>query len=198
MKQKDREFIELLSDKDIVNSILNRDARITRLYLYEKYYPLFKARFDEYYTDCETCLEFINEIYSYIMIIRPKTGKCYLASFKFDCSLGYWLDIVIKNYCHQLFKKRSSKIVKADIDTDRNIGGTTSINLEALNKSDVNLMLNRMRNQRYRDLIRLRYIEEKTNEETAILLGMSMDNYYNKHKIAKQQFTNVLKEEGLL
>ena len=66
MKQEDKEFIELLSDRDIVDAILRRDARVTRIYFYEKYYPLFKARFDEYYTDCETCIEFINQIYSSI------------------------------------------------------------------------------------------------------------------------------------
>lgn len=198
MKQEDKEFIELLSDRDIVDAILRRDARVTRIYFYEKYYPLFKARFDEYYTDCETCIEFINQIYSYIMINRPKTGKCYLASFNFDCSLGYWLDIIVKNYCHQLFKKRSSRIIKVNIDTDRNIGGITTINFDALNKRDVDRMLNRMRNKRYRDIICFRYIEGRSNEETAVILGMSMDNYYNKHKIAKQQFTNILKEEGLL
>jgi hypothetical protein len=44
----------------------------------------------------------------------------------------------------------------------------------------------------------LRYIEEKTNEETAIVLGMTMDNYYNKHRLAKAQFSNILRKEGLL
>ena len=41
-------------------------------------------------------------------------------------------------------------------------------------------------------------VEVVANEETAELLGMSMDNYYNKHKLAKEQFTNVLKKEGLI
>ena len=42
------------SDKEIVAAIINKDPLITRLYLYEKCYPLFKARYDKYYTDCET------------------------------------------------------------------------------------------------------------------------------------------------
>ena len=39
--------------------------------------------------------------------------------------------------------------------------------------------------------------KEKSNEETAQLLGMSMDNYYNKHKLAKEQFVTTLKKEGI-
>ena len=37
-----------------------------------------------------------------------------------------------------------------------------------------------------------------SNEETAETLGMSMDNYYNKHKLAKEQFAKILRKEGLI
>lgn len=198
MKQEDQQYIESLTDREIVDAILQRDTRVTRLYLYEMYYPLFKARYDKYYTDCESCLEFINEIYVYIMTPGPKSGKCYLASFGFSCRFEHWLKIVVENYCHQLFKKKPEIIDTPDLPGDRITGGSTTIDIESLNHADVNAMLNLMRNKRYRDLIRYRYVEEKTNEETAELLGMSMDNYYNKHKLAKEQFTNVLKKEGLI
>lgn len=198
MRQIDKRYIESLSDQEIVQAILDRDTRVTRLYLYEMYYPLFKTRFDKYYTDCESCPEFIHEIYVYIMSPGPQTGECYLASFKFGCRFEHWLKIVVENYCHQLFKKKPKTTENSEEASDRNLPETTTIDMKSLNQADVNAMLNRMRNKRYRDLIRYRYVEEKTNEETAELLGMSMDNYYNKHKRAKEQFINVLKEEGLI
>ena len=198
MKLEDRQYIESLTDEEIVDAILQRNTRVTRLYLYEMYYPLFKARFDKYYTDCESCLEFINEIYVYIMTPGAKSGKSYLESFGFSCSLAYWLKIVAENYCHQLFKKKPEIIDISVPLGDRNTGGSTPIDIKDLNHADVNAMLNLMHNKRYRDLIRYRYVEEQTNEETAELLGMSMDNYYNKHKLAKEQFTNILKKEGLI
>ena len=40
--------------------------------------------------------------------------------------------------------------------------------------------------------------KEKSNEETAEILGMTMDNYYNKHKLAKEQFAKILRKEGLI
>lgn len=55
-----------------------------------------------------------------------------------------------------------------------------------------------MPNQRYRKLIEYRYIQDRSNEETAALLSMSMANYYNKHKLAKAQFVATLRKEGLL
>ena len=198
MNIEDRQYIESLTDKEIVEAILRRDAKVTRLYLYEMYYPLFKARYDKYYTDCESCLEFINEIYVYIMTPGVKSGKCYLASFGYSCRFEHWLKIVVENYCHQLYKKKPELIDTPDTPGDRKTDNSTTIDIESLNQADVNAMLNLMRNKRYRDLIRYRYVEEKSNEETAELLGMSMDNYYNKHKLAKEQFTNVLKKEGLI
>ena len=72
------------------------------------------------------------------------------------------------------------------------------MDFDSINTSDVRKILEMMPNERYRHLIELRYIEEKTNEETAIALAMTMDNYYNKHRLAKAQFSNILRKEGLL
>lgn len=198
MELSEQKYIDSLTDKEIVSAILGRDTRITRLYLYEKCYPLFKARYDKYYTDCESCVEFINEIYIYIMTPGVKTGKCYLSTFGFSCSLTCWLKIVAENYCHQLFKKRLEIVDAPERLGDRKISEPYSPNIESLNRHDVEVMLGLMTNDRYRELIRLRYVEEKSNEETAEMLGMSMDNFYNKHKLAKEQFAKVLRKEGLI
>lgn len=60
---------------------------------------------------------------------------------------------------------------------------------------DAEKILSLMSNARYRNLIRIRYLEQKTNEETAEILGMSMENYYNKHKLAKEQYIRVWRKE---
>ena len=194
----DREMVDSLTDREVVDAILKRDARITRLYLYEKCYPLFKARYDKYYTDCESCIEFINEIYAYIMTPGVKTGKCYLSTFGFSCSLTCWLKIVAENYCHQLFKKRIDIIDAPEDASGRKTQEPISPNIDSLNRRDVEIVLSLMPNKRYSSLMHLRYVEEKSNEETADILGMSMDNYYNKHKLAKEQFAKILRKEGLI
>ena len=193
-----RETYNLMSDREIVHAILNRDKDLTVFFLYRKCYPLFKSRFDKYYTDCENCIEFINEIYTYIMTPGVKTGKCYLSTFGFDCTLTCWLSIVTENYCHQLFKKRLEIIENFDEVHDRNIDLSSSLNISSLNEHDIEVVLNLMPNRRYSNLIYYRYVKEKSNEETAELLGMSMNNFYNKHKLAKEQFAKILREEGLI
>lgn len=200
MKQEDRQYIESLTDKEIVDAILNRDTIITRLYFYEKCYPLFKACYDKYYTDCETCVEFINQIYLLIMTPRKNTGEAPLQTFGFRCTLTMWLKIIAENYCKQLFKVKIDFFDSEKATSDRFNPAEDSLDLDfsAIYSSDVKRVLEMMPNTRYSRLIELRYVEEKTNEETAMALEMTMDNYYNKHKLAKAQFCNILKKEGLL
>lgn len=192
--------IDNYSDPEIVQAILRRDTFITKEYLYRKCYPLFKSIFDKYYTDCDNCFELINEIYLLIMTPHKDDGKCKLSKFGFRCTLTTWLKIVAENYCHQVYAKKRVDFTESIDDGDRSLLYRHSIEMELrkLDSSDVKKVLKMMSNDRYRRIIELRYVEEKSNEETAQTLSMSMDNYYNKHKLAKEQFRAMLRKEGLL
>ena len=192
--------ISHLSDREIVDALIARDAEITKLFLYEKCYPLFKSVYNKYETDCIDCIEFINQIYLHIMVKSSRTGLSKLESFGFNCTLTNWLKIVIENYCHQIFKKKSRLPIMEKTDGSDSLSGLSDsigIDLSNLDINDLNKLLGMMRNGRYRQLIIHRYVEGHTNEETAELLGMNMNNYYNKHRLAKKQFLETLKKEGL-
>ena len=192
--------IDNYTDQEIVQAILDRDTFVTKEYLYKKCYPMFKAIHSRYYTDCETTIDFISEIYVYILSVQPQTGTCKLAGFRFMSSLYSWLKVVSLNYCHCLYAKRMDVNNNHNIDDDRELIEDLSVDLDVsrLDKRDVQALLMQMPNIRYRKLIELRYVQEKTNEETATALDMTMQNYYNKHKLAKAQFYAVLRKEGLL
>lgn len=192
--------IDNYTDLEIVQAILDRDTFVTKEYLYKKCYPMFKAIHSRYYTDCETTIDFISEIYVYILSVQPQTGTCKLAGFRFMSSLYSWLKVVSLNYCHCLYAKRMDVNNNHNIDDDRELIEDLSVDLDVsrLDKRDVQALLMQMPNIRYRRLIELRYVQEKTNEETATALDMTMQNYYNKHKLAKAQFYAVLRKEGLL
>lgn len=192
--------IDHYTDREIAQAILRRDTFITKEYLYRKCYPLFKAIYDKYYTDCESPIELINEIYIYILMPHRETHRSKLQDFGFRCSLTMWLKIVTENYCHQLFAKRIHSDENNNIADDRNDISEDSFiaNTPKLDMDDVRKMLSMMPNQRYRKLIEYRYVDEKSNEETALLLEMSMANYYNCHKRAKAQYCEVLRKEGLI
>lgn len=193
-----------LTDREIVKAILCRNAKVTKEFLYGRCYPLFASIHAKYYTDCDTPVELINEIYVYILLPHKETHRSKLQDFGFRCSLTMWLKIVTENYCHQIFAKRIPKDQNFDGEDDsfERIVNSVDIEINNLrmddNKKIVQRVLNRMPNARYRRLIELRYLQEKTNEETAVALGMNIDSYYPKHQLAKAQLHAALRKEGII
>lgn len=192
--------INKMNDMEIVKAILQRDSFVTKEYFYKKCFPLFNFIYKKYYTDCENCIEFINEIYLFIVTPQRKTGKSKLEGFSFKCSLTYWIKIVTENYCKQLYVKYSD-ILEVDIESSdiiKRLESSLEIDSHEIDMHDVRAILASMPNQRYRALIAYRYVDGHSNENTANLLNMSMPNYYNKHKLAKAQFIVALRKEGLV
>lgn len=190
----------------IAKALIARDNIVTKKYLYIQCYPLFKSIFERYYTDCATCKDFIDEMYLVVLSPSKTTGKCQMENFKGESTLAKWLKTACLFYCYAKFEKRlpTVDIVRfngEDADSDANdrfIDKRNSINIDfsSINRTDVERILCLMPNIRYRNLIRMRYLEQKSNEETAEALGMSMDNYYNKHKLAKEQYIRVWRKEA--
>lgn len=200
--------INVMSDVDIAQAIIKRDVEVTRMYLYKKCYPLFKSIYDNYYTDCKSCIEFINEIYLLILIPSKTTGKCQMENFRGESTLTSWLKSTCLYYCYAKYKHKgyiplvdSPRYSEEKDDySDRliDLGDSYELDFSSLNRKDVETILDLMPNKRYSSLIRLRYLEQKTNEETAEALGMNMDNYYNKHKLAKAQYERIYRKEAYI
>ncbi len=199
-RKKNEMNIDRYTDREIAKAILRRDTFITKEYLYRKCYPLFKAIYYKYYTDCDSPIELINEIYVYILTPHRETRRSKLQDFGFRCTLTMWLKIVTENYCHQLFAKRIQTDDNNDVAVDRNDTDDRFLitNTRKFDMDDVQKIFSMMPNQRYRKLIEYRYVDEKTNEETALSLKMTMANYYNCHKSAKAQYCTILRKEGLI
>lgn len=191
----------LYTDAEIVNGLINLDPAISAYVFYNRCYPLFKHLYSSYYTDCKTCLDLAHEIYILIMMPSTQSGKSKLQTFAFRSSFDTWLSVVSHNYCYAKFKKRIDTSAPIDfVLGDRFHGDSLSIgtDISSISKSDIETVLEMMPNERYRDIIRLIYLEGKDNDETAIQLGMKKSNLYNKHLLAKAQFEKVLKQEGLI
>lgn len=196
--------IDLMDDRMVVNAILLRNQNVTQQYLYIKCYPLFKSVYDNYYTDCQSCMEFINELYIHLLTPNKKSGICKLQTFQFSSTLTTWLKTVAVYYCYEHYR-RKKKIdfveEKIKLDTyhcDRFDQFAASIYVEdsVMSINDMETILELMPNKRYSLIIKLRYIEGMSNEETATALQMNMDNFYNKHMRAKRQFNEILCKEG--
>lgn len=192
----------LYDDHRIVESLLHRDEVVTRDFFYKKCYPLFKSIFDNYHTDCETCVEFINEIYIYLMTPNEADGRCKLEQFKFQSTLFTWLKTVTLFYCYKKYRREEKMPTERIVENYDECGVRIdvlpeSINIDesSLRRQDTATILQLMPNRRYSMLIRLRYIEGYSNEETAAMMGMNMNTFYNKHKLAKDQFLDTLRKE---
>ena len=194
-------------DLQIAKALIKRDNLVTRKYFYQQCYPLFKSIYDNYYTDCTNCKEFIDEIYIVVLAPSKTTGKCKMENFRGESTLASWIKTACLYYCYKQYEAKekmpkyerlpNSNAKDNDDDGDRDdaIYGSIEIDFTNLNRQDALIILNQMPNKRYSELIRLRYLELKTNEETAKALGMTMDNYYNKHKLAKEQYERIFRKE---
>lgn len=195
-------------DIHIARSIIERNERATIDYLYKRCYPLFKTIYDNYHTDCTSVYEFINEIYILILTPNKETGSCQLENFRGESRLSTWLKTACLFYCYHKYKRKQRiqtvDIRVADDDGDNDDladrfidnNNSTTLNTDSIDRSDIETVISMMPNERYRNIIRLRYLERKTNEETAEALGMTMANYYNKHKLAKEQYISSLNKES--
>lgn len=191
-----------INDRDIVYALLQRNESVTRDFFYRKCYPLFKSVYDNYHTDCSSCMEFISEIYIHIMTPGKKTNLCKLEQFKFQSTLFTWLKTVCLFYCYKKYERKRkypTKNISEKFDDDgvRIDAISESINMDRpfLENYDAEVILRLMPNRRYSQLLRLRYFQGHTNEETAQILGMNMNTYYNKHKMAKEQYLKILRKE---
>ena len=194
-------------DLQIAKALIKRDNLVTRKYFYQQCYPLFKSIYDNFYTDCTNCKEFIDEIYIVVLAPSKTTGKCQMENFRGESTLASWIKTACLYYCYKQYETKekmpkyeslpNSNAKDNDDDGDRDdaIYGSIEIDFTNLNRQDALIILNQMPNKRYSELIRLRYLELKTNEETAKALGMTMDNYYNKHKLAKEQYERIFRKE---
>lgn len=195
-------------DLQIAKALIKRDNLVTRKYFYQQCYPLFKSIYDNYYTDCASVKEFIDEIYVLALAPSKTTGKCQLENFHGESTLTSWLKTVCLYYSYNKYelKERMPKyepLVSGNDEKDEEstvrtdaIYGSNDIDFDNLNRQDALAILSLMPNKRYRNIITMRYLEQKTNEETAEALGMTMDNYYNKHKLAKEQYERVWRKEA--
>lgn len=199
-----------IEDLQIAKALIQRDNMVTRKYFYQHCFPLFKSIFDNYYTDCTDYKEFIDEIYIVVLTPSKITGKCQMENYRGESSLASWIKTACLFYCYKKYELKQRMPVHkpllhnteeedgedAIIDRKSDESLSNPIDFSDMNRADVETLLSLMSNVRYRNIIRLLYLEQKSHKETAEALGMSMDNYYNKRILAEKQFKQVCRKEA--
>lgn len=151
----------------------------------------------------------MNEIYITVLAPSKTTGKCQLENFRGESTLTSWPKTVCLYYCYNKYElKQRMPVYKPlphadekdddeDAISDRSKDESLSnpIDFSGMNRADVEALLSLMPNTRYRNIIRLLHLEQKSHKEVAEALGMSMDNYYNKRILAEKQYMQVCRKE---
>lgn len=177
--------------------------------MYKECYPMFKALYNQYYTDCQNCKEFIDEVYTIVMTPGVKTGYCPLQNYRGESSLKTWLRNASLSYCYARFRKKINTVAFPNNNGDngdivQNIienAGSEMMDMTELNRQDEEtiqkLIIQRIPNKRYQQLLWLYIIEKKCHKEIAQTMGMTMPNYYNRRKLANDQYEAIRKEMKL-
>lgn len=198
--------INFSEDLRIAKLLINRDEAVTQEFFYKKCYPLFKSVYDHYYSDCETCLEFINQMYLVVLSPSKVTGRCQMENYRGEASLPSWLKAVCVFYCNGRYRKKTSfpiNLVSLEKESEK-LGGADrlavksdsyDISLRSISKGDLERLICLMPNKRYQLIIRYLYVEHLSIEEVAIILGMKTKSFYAKHALAKAQLAKVIRED---
>ena len=157
-------------DLRTAHALIQRDEQVTRNYFYRQCYPLFKSIYDNYYTDCINCKEFIDEIYIVVLAPSKITGKCQMENFRGESTLTSWLKTACLYYCYKKYESKSRMPIyeplvflnnqekEDDGGRDEEKIGSIEIDFNNLNRQDALIILKQMPNKRYSELIRLRYL----------------------------------------
>ena len=176
-----------MTDKEIVQALIVRDARVTAQFFFKDCRPLLlsviRRVFDKQKVDYD---EIISELYIYLMANDARR----LRQFKYESSLYQWLKTTAIRFCLRL--KIGGTVIDDESqepldNKNRNTDSTESSQA----KMDVEALLFQMRNQRYAKVIRMLIIDDMEPEKVAQELAVTVDNLYNIKRRAMAALTNV-------
>ena len=175
-----------MTDQEIISSLIAHDPKVTAQFFFKDCRPLFlsviRRVFGTHIVDYD---EIISELY--ILLMENDAKK--LRSFKFESTLYQWLKTTIR---HCLLLKSKAKVIDNESQEPLNNSHRELSSAESSQaRMDMETLLRQMKNQRYALVIRLLMIEDKTPEDVARQLCVTVDNLYNIKRRAILALTEV-------
>lgn len=179
-----------MTDREIIDALIDRDNVATRQFFYVKCRPLLlsimRLVFD-YPVDYD---EMVSELYAYLM-----ANDCAkLRQFQFRSSVYQWLKVVATRFFirhrNSMIENQSQEALLQRQETPEPID-SPEVNADRI---DVEQMLAMMPNRRYADTIRHLVLEEMEPEQYAAQIGVTVDNLYNIKKRAITAFAEIAKK----
>lgn len=176
-----------MMDQEIVSSLIAHDPKVTAQFFFMDCRPLFisiiRRVFGNQIVDYD---EIISELY--VLLMENDARK--LRTFKYESTLFQWLKTIAVRHCLEL-KRRGKVIDNESQEPLVNSGNNLSYVESSQAKMDVESLLSQMNNQRYALVIHLLMIEEKSPEEVAKQLSITVANLYNIKRRAMKALVEV-------
>lgn len=176
-----------MTDQEIISSLIAREPKVTAQFFFKDCRPLLLSVIRRVFgTQIVDYDEVISEIY--VLLMENDAKK--LRSFKFESTLYQWLKTIAIRHC--LLLKNKAKVIDNEsqeplINSGREFSSTESSQA----RIDMETLLRQMKNQRYALVIRLLMIDDRTPEEVARQLCVTVDNLYNIKRRAIQALAEV-------
>lgn len=176
-----------MMDQEIVSSLIAHDPKVTAQFFFKDCRSLFisiiRRVFGNQIVDYD---EIISELY--VLLMENDARK--LRTFKYESTLFQWLKTIAVRHCLEL-KRRGKVIDNESQEPLVNSGNNLSYVESSQAKMDVESLLRQMNNQRYVLVIHLLMIEEKSPEEVAKQLSITVANLYNVKRRAMKALVEV-------
>ena len=183
-----------MTDQEIIQGLINRDAHITQDFFFVRCRPLIISIIKYVFSYPVDYDEFVNELYIYLVDNDSKK----LREFQFKSSLFVWIKVVAIRY----FIRKHDHVI--DINNgmppyNKTIKDGDTVDTEArINaRMDLEQLFLSMKNERYVFVIRKLILEDVQPEFLAKNMGVTVANLYNIKKRAISALTKVaLKEKN--
>ena len=176
-----------LSDKEIVDAILSNDEVVVGYFFFEKCAPTFSYVIRHVFCHQVNRNEVINEMYLYLQ--RDNWRR--LRQFGYRSKLTTWIAVVAVNF----FKKKRARLM-VNKALELRMAEKVEHQEEQIDRMpDVEELLSRLPNEKYRMVIRRLVLEDESPQELANKMGITVDNLYNVKQRALKRLKGIIKAE---
>lgn len=164
-----------MTDREIIQGLIDRDNRITEHFFYIKCRPLLKAIMRLVFNHPVEYNEMVSELYDYLM----EDDCIKLRQFQYRSTIYQWMKVVATRF---FIHKRDLLIENVPEETlyekhnDDEMVDTAQMVAQEI---DVDRLLSLMENQRYADVVRHLILRDEEPEKYAESIGVTVDNLYN-------------------
>jgi len=173
-----------MTDKEIIQHLIQRNEMTTRWFFHTKCRPLFLSIMRYAFNYTINYDEFVNELY--LLLMEDDARR--LRQFDYRSTLCQWIKTVALRHAINKHSQMIEDVSKEHpYKTDEKHADD-----EDLSHIDIPLLLNQMRNRRYAHVLQRLVIEDAEPKMVAKELSVTVENLYNIKKRAITALTQML------